>query len=269
MDCNEKSSVRGYCISHYEKHRVNGDLKVRKYVKTDGKCSICDEKHYANGYCCKHRYLFKKYGDPNHSYNNNMTCVFEGCNKQHRTRVAFCEDHLKNKESILKEKHLCKCGCGKQKPKYDIRGRLRPFINNHQRFGRTHTEETKQKIRYKIKDKKSTYFSKPERKLNSILNLNGIKCIRFKSFKIGKTYHQADIFIEPNIIIEEDGCYYHWCKECHTEPPTHPRIIHNIKRDKLINETLKNQGYKIIRIKEHDINKDIMSCLEHIRGEIS
>lgn len=138
------------------------------------------------------------------------------------------------------------------------------------RLGKFHTEETKQKIREKRKNQKTVYFSKPERKINSVLSVNGIKFEKHKPFKIGNIWHQVDIFIEPNIIIEVDGCYFHWCEECMVNKELKDKkVIDHVKRDKIINESLTSQGYKIIRIWEHDINSNILECLNVITDEIN
>lgn len=242
LDCDKPARCRDYCSAHYEKYRSNGKLKVkkRKYVKTNGKCKICDEKHFAYGYCEKHRYLFEKYGDPNADYKHKLICIIDECDEPHDTRIAFCNTHLKIKETILKEKHECKCGCGKLRLKYDKKFRIKNYISGHQPKG---------------KNKSNT---KPERFLKSILSVNGINYESQKPI-IGK----PDIFIQPNICIFEDGCYYHGCEEHLNEKELLSKIPQEgIRRDQLVTKELKKQGYKVVRIWEHEVYEDIHKCLK-------
>jgi DNA mismatch endonuclease (patch repair protein) len=58
---------------------------------------------------------------------------------------------------------------------------------------------------------------------------------------------QVDMFIEPNICIFIDGCYWHGC-------PVHFPNRHRA-RDELINQKLQARGYKVLRLWEHDILK--------------
>lgn len=60
-----------------------------------------------------------------------------------------------------------------------------------------------------------------------------------------------DIFIEPNICIFCDGDYWH------NRPGAH-------ERDEYVNETLKEQGYQILRFWEHAIHASSEKCVQHI-----
>ncbi len=50
--------------------------------------------------------------------------------------------------------------------------------------------------------------------------------------------------------------------------PMYGKYPERIIKDEKVNNTLKKQGYKIIRIWEHEINNDIMKCLDKIRGTV-
>ena len=56
-----------------------------------------------------------------------------------------------------------------------------------------------------------------------------------------------DIFIEPNICIFCDGDYWH------NRPGAQ-------ERDEYVNETLKEQGYKVLRFWEHEIHNSLENC---------
>jgi DNA mismatch endonuclease (patch repair protein) len=66
-----------------------------------------------------------------------------------------------------------------------------------------------------------------------------------------------DIFIEPNIVVFCDGCYWHKCILCGYGK--RGRYI-----DKRVNERLEGQGYIVLRFWEHEINHDIRDCIKRI-----
>lgn len=86
---------------------------------------------------------------------------------------------------------------------------------------------------------------------DALRNLN-IPFIKHYAIKLGNNrYHQSDIFIEPNIIIDVDGCFWHNCKECNLK---HTYLTNkNEERDERINKDLISQGYIIYRFWEHEI----------------
>ena len=130
-------------------------------------------------------------------------------------------------------------------------------------LGRKHSEETKQKMSNSWYNSDKSYGyenSKPERFLKSILSVNGIE---YESQK--KIYGKPDIFIQPNICIFVDGCFYHGCKQCCTEKQLRCKDpIRKMKRDPIVNQKLIAQGYKVIRFWQHEINNDLKLCLYKI-----
>ena len=160
----------------------------------------------------------------------------------------------------------CLCGCG-----ISVKNR---YVLGHQRKGvpvsletrklmsESHIGITRSVIDYGKKPKmnKRFYNTKPERFLKSILSVNGIQhCSQKQVFGL------PDIFIEPNICIFVDGCYWHGCNKCGFNNDI---SVKKSNRDILVNNTLKNQHYRIIRIWEHDIYTNPIKCLDVIRGEI-
>jgi len=137
--------------------------------------------------------------------------------------------------------------------------------NSNPMKGRRHSKETKRKMSESwYKSEKSFGFknTKPERFLQSVLSVNGVK---YESQK--NIYGRPDIFIEPNVYVFVDGCFHHGCKKCSTEKQLNHYIPQRkIKRDMIVNKKLEKQGYKIIRFWEHDINNNLNKCLEVIRN---
>ena len=75
------------------------------------------------------------------------------------------------------------------------------------------------------------------------------------------------IFPKCKIVIFADGCFWHGCPRCNMKSKTNikfwnKKISENIKRDALVNELLKKEGWKVLRFWEHQI-KD-KSSEDHI-----
>ena len=85
-----------------------------------------------------------------------------------------------------------------------------------------------------------------------------------KEAKIGHKMHpnivgHPDIAIKGrNVAIFIDGCFWHMCKKHFVPPKTHreywlPKIEKNVERDKQNTLVLKKNGWRVIRIWEHEI----------------
>jgi very-short-patch-repair endonuclease len=147
---------------------------------------------------------------------------------------------------------------------------------NNGMFGKTHTNEVKEKLskyfkkQWKNKEfrnkvlnnpdrekwcregslaaskKLSTLgfgFTKPENEMANLLNKLEIKFERIRPIKNIEHFYACDFFIEPNIIIEIDGKYWH-------DYPNGREI------DKIRDRELKDAGYKILRFWEYEIDED-------------
>ncbi len=102
--------------------------------------------------------------------------------------------------------------------------------------------------------------TKPERQLWALLASCG-----FRGWKINYTgvLGNPDIaFPQEKIAIFVDGCFWHACPECNRPLPQSNReywerkINRNIERDKKYNEELAKEGWRVIRIWEHQFKKD-------------
>ena len=121
--------------------------------------------------------------------------------------------------------------------------------------GRKASEATRAKMR-KARSKQILPFhdTVPEKMMQIALSLENIEFKKHKSFKIGNSYHQVDIFIEPNICIEIDGIYWH----------SRPSAV---KRDMEIDEELKSQGFQIMRFPVHKSRDfDVNTPIEKIKN---
>ena len=93
----------------------------------------------------------------------------------------------------------------------------------------------------------------PERALKKYLKKKGYKISSVKLFG------SPDIVLKrKKIAIFVDGCFWHKCRKHYIQPKTKKlfwikKINQNVKRDKIVNQTLGKNGWKIIRIWEHEI----------------
>lgn len=71
---------------------------------------------------------------------------------------------------------------------------------------------------------------------------------------------------KDKIAIFIDGCFWHKCPKCYKEPKTRKsfwveKIKRNVERDKEVNRLLKKEGWKVKRIWEHQIKKNLQRVL--------
>lgn len=77
------------------------------------------------------------------------------------------------------------------------------------------------------------------------------------------------VFGDKKIAIFVDGCFWHGCK-CKRLSKTHRnfwknKIETNIARDKRISRQLRKQGWKVIRIKEHELKASVSKVVEKVK----
>ncbi len=98
-----------------------------------------------------------------------------------------------------------------------------------------------------------------ERRMAALLRGNGIS---------GWKLHALDVEGCPDIYFPKlrtavflDGCFWHACRKCcHLPTQNHTfwaRKIHdNTKRDRRISRSLRKKGVKVVRLWEHDLEKN-------------
>jgi DNA mismatch endonuclease, patch repair protein len=106
----------------------------------------------------------------------------------------------------------------------------------------------------------------PEIKFRKLLYARGIRGYRIHFNLPGKP---DIVFIRKKIAIFVDGCFWHKCPACFQEPETRKefwlkKIHSNIERDNKVNRELISNGWKVIRIWEHEIRKDPDSVVRKI-----
>jgi len=204
-------------------------IKAKIYTKICPTCKKEIKTKRKNRIYCNISCYSKSENLCNHSKNSKM--IKDNSTKKYHLGYRF-SDVIKEKIKNSPTRHSF--------PK----GRLNPGFNK--------SKETIAKIRekrlYQQILKKDT---KPEIIIQNLLNNIGIKFVKHKPITDITHKYQCDIFINPNIIIECDGDYYH-------KYPKGREI------DKIRTEELKNRGYKVLRFWENELNNKIESCKNKI-----
>jgi len=96
--------------------------------------------------------------------------------------------------------------------------------------------------------------TKPELIVRKAVFAAGVRGYRFHQSLPGKP---DMVFPKRRIVIFVDGCFWHKCPACFTEPATNrgfwrSKINSNTKRDRLVDKKLKEMGWKVIRVWEHE-----------------
>jgi DNA mismatch endonuclease, patch repair protein len=85
-----------------------------------------------------------------------------------------------------------------------------------------------------------------------------------------KIYGKPDFsFPKRTLAIFLDGCFWHGCGIHQSSPKTNrdfweKKIKHNKIRDKMVTKKLKREGWRVIRLWEHEIKKDADKAVSKI-----
>ncbi|WP_190246564.1 very short patch repair endonuclease [Brevibacterium casei] len=99
--------------------------------------------------------------------------------------------------------------------------------------------------------------TKPELVLRSILHSRGLR-FRVDCSPMKGVRPRADIvFTKVKIAVFVDGCFWHGCSEHFIMPKTNTdywstKISRNAARDTSVNRTLKDAGWTVMRVWEHE-----------------
>ncbi len=73
------------------------------------------------------------------------------------------------------------------------------------------------------------------------------------------------------MVVFVDGCFWHGCPK-HSNLPVNNRpfwkkkLTANMLRDRLVSRTLRKQGWRVLRIWEHDLSRNPMGCIRKIKA---
>lgn len=130
------------------------------------------------------------------------------------------------------------------------------------------SKETRSKIMSRIRSKNTS----PEIKLRKALFNIGYRYSLSHRFK-GLNFNPDLVLVSRKTCIFIDGCFWHGCEKCYRPPKSNkkywvPKIKRNIERDREQDAYLKKNGWKVIRVWEHEINKDLNKTIKKILKKI-
>ena len=106
--------------------------------------------------------------------------------------------------------------------------------------------------------------TKIEKKTASMLRKNKIRYRRFP-----KVFGSPDFVVEKKVIVFCDGDFWHGYQYDKKKKPQkkfwREKIERNMARDRKVSRTLRRDGWSVIRIWEHDIEKRPAACLRRIK----
>lgn len=132
----------------------------------------------------------------------------------------------------------------------------------------TFSKEKRSEIMASIRSK-NTYST--ERRLRA-----GLISARISGWKMNAKYLAGKpdfVFEKKKIVVFVDGCFWHGCK-CKSLSKTHRafwrnKIEANIAHDKRVTRSLRRDGWKVIRIKEHELKPSVSKAVKKIQKIIS
>jgi DNA mismatch endonuclease (patch repair protein) len=79
------------------------------------------------------------------------------------------------------------------------------------------------------------------------------------------------VFEEARVVVFLDGCYWHGCPKCYRAPTSNTgywseKYKRNKARDRRVGRELRSEGWRVVRIWEHEIEKSPAKVVEKIRA---
>ena len=109
--------------------------------------------------------------------------------------------------------------------------------------------------------------TKIEKKMASLLRKNKIHYRRFP-----KVFGSPDFIVEKKILVFCDGDFWHGYQYNRKKKPPkkfwRDKIERNMSRDKTVTRKLRADGWSVVRLWEHDIEKRPESCIRKIRKSL-
>ena len=122
------------------------------------------------------------------------------------------------------------------------------------------TKEKRSWVMSRIRSKDT----KIEKTMASILRKNKIHYRRYP-----KLFGSPDFMVEKKVLLFCDGDFWHGYQYDRKKKPQkkfwREKIERNMARDRKVSRTLRRDGWFVVRIWEHDIEKRPAACLRRIR----
>ena len=128
-------------------------------------------------------------------------------------------------------------------------------------------------------------WSKQKRsEVMSLIRSRGNKATELRLIKIFRESHitgwrrNQPLFGKPDftfrrerVVVFVDGCFWHGCPKCYKRPGSNQefwdsKIGNNRKRDRRVSRELRREGWKVIRIWQHQLNKSAVVAKRVIRS---
>jgi DNA mismatch endonuclease (patch repair protein) len=116
--------------------------------------------------------------------------------------------------------------------------------------------------------------TKPEVSLRSALHRRGLRFRKDFTLKLDGLRVRPDIvFTRRKIAVFVDGCFWHVCPIHGRYPTTNdwywaPKLTRNMQRDQRVNAALRDAGWQVVRVWEHESLVDVADRVEcAIRSE--
>ncbi len=107
--------------------------------------------------------------------------------------------------------------------------------------------------------------TKMELNVRSHLHKKGLR-FRIHTNLIGKP---DIVFPSKKVVVFLDSCFFHKCRQHYIQPKSNlkywkPKIERNTERAKEVNKALRKQGWKVLRIWEHQVKKNLDESVNRI-----
>ena len=106
--------------------------------------------------------------------------------------------------------------------------------------------------------------TKIEKKTAQLLRKNGLHYRRFP-----KVFGSPDFAVEKKVMVFCDGDFWHGYRYSKKKKPPkkfwRDKIERNMERDRKVTRRLRTDGWSVVRLWEHDIEKRPESCIRRIR----
>ena len=156
----------------------------------------------------------------------------------------FTEEHCKNIGLVRKGKHVS--------PNTEFKKGQHPSRETEFKIGDLKVKERLRKLRMEGKIITPKFDTSIERKIQNYLKLLHIDFLTHNYMSEITHAYQCDIIIPSSkTIIETDGCYWHGCPICNKK--LNEWQIKTIELDNFRTKELQEKGYRVIRLREHDI----------------
>jgi DNA mismatch endonuclease (patch repair protein) len=77
------------------------------------------------------------------------------------------------------------------------------------------------------------------------------------------------VFPKRKVAVFVDGCFWHCCPVHGTKPASRkdfwlPKLEANRRRDRRVSAALRRRGWRVIRVWEHSVKRDVDACVPRI-----